>query len=131
MRNLDVHQQVHVFHFNGVVIQIMIVPMRLMRQIVIAIQLAILGCLAAEMENAFTKHGHGKLINVLKYIKVTKLIFNYSDGEADCADKSDEANCNTTTTETTSSKKTPINFDSNNCQDWMFKCANSKCVPYW
>lgn len=52
------------------------------------------------------------------------------DGEPDCADKSDEANC-TATIDTSTSKKTPINFDSNNCQDWMFRCANAKCVPYW
>lgn len=52
------------------------------------------------------------------------------DGEFDCADRSDESNCTTTNSETTS-RKTPINFDSSNCQDWMFKCSNNKCIPYW
>lgn len=57
-------------------------------------------------------------------------LFSHADGEPDCADKSDEANCNTTS-DTATSKKTPINFDSSNCQDWMFKCSNNKCIPYW
>lgn len=50
------------------------------------------------------------------------------DGEEDCADKTDEANC-TTTTE--SNKKSSINFNTGICQDWMFKCSNEKCIPYW
>lgn len=74
MRNLDVYQQVLAFHFNGVVIQTMTVPMLQMRPIVIEIQLAIRGCLAAEMENAFTRHGHGNIFTWLQILKFFKFI---------------------------------------------------------
>ncbi|XP_012284613.1 sortilin-related receptor [Orussus abietinus] len=48
------------------------------------------------------------------------------DGAEDCADGSDEANC-TTVTPLTPRPTVPLV----SCNDWMFKCSNKKCVPYW
>jgi hypothetical protein len=56
------HLRVPAFLFNGVVILITTVQMHRTKQIAIEIQLAIHGCLVAEMESAFTRHGHGMLI---------------------------------------------------------------------
>ena len=45
------------------------------------------------------------------------------------SDRSDEANC-TATVEP--NKKPGINFQTGDqCHDWMFKCSNNKCIPYW
>lgn len=51
------------------------------------------------------------------------------DGDFDCPDHSDEENC----TRVTQPPVTPTAaFDPNNpCHDWMFKCGNNKCIPYW
>lgn len=97
-----------------------------------ATQHATRGCSRAAMENAFTRHGRAvssRSFSFLFFNFLTRNFLFFADGEPDCADKSDEANC--TTTSDTTSKKTPINFDSTNCQDWMFKCSNNKCIPYW
>lgn len=55
------------------------------------------------------------------------------DGESDCDNGADELNCTTTTTPIPSVTKAPTNnnLPSDSCHDWMFKCANQKCVPYW
>ena len=54
------HQQVHAYLSNGDAILTMTVLTPRTKQIVIETPRAILGCLAAEMESVFTKHGRGK-----------------------------------------------------------------------
>ncbi|XP_034941871.1 sortilin-related receptor-like [Chelonus insularis] len=50
------------------------------------------------------------------------------DGDRDCRDGSDEMNC--TTHSTHEPPQSPV-LPTNSCNDWMFRCNNSKCVPYW
>ncbi|KAJ8922708.1 hypothetical protein NQ315_007743 [Exocentrus adspersus] len=53
------------------------------------------------------------------------------DGDNDCSDGEDEANCTTEKPDT--HRPNNNNFDSKNgtCQDWMFKCKNERCIPFW
>ncbi|XP_060532386.1 sortilin-related receptor-like isoform X2 [Cylas formicarius] len=60
-----------------------------------------------------------------------RCIFNtwVCDGDKDCTNGKDEENC--TKTEI---PKTPSNTflpKNNTCQDWMFKCQNDRCIPFW
>ncbi|GBP23516.1 Sortilin-related receptor [Eumeta japonica] len=59
------------------------------------------------------------------------------DGENDCGDdeKSDEKNCETTDKSKIiprpSTDKPAIFLVNTTCLDWMFKCDNGNCLPYW
>uniref|UniRef100_A0A336L6F8 Sortilin-related receptor n=1 Tax=Culicoides sonorensis TaxID=179676 RepID=A0A336L6F8_CULSO len=53
------------------------------------------------------------------------------DGENDCADQSDEKNCSNLNPSKSSNKTPPGYLPDDTCHDWMFKCSNQKCIPYW
>uniref|UniRef100_A0A182QTE4 Sortilin-related receptor n=1 Tax=Anopheles farauti TaxID=69004 RepID=A0A182QTE4_9DIPT len=62
------------------------------------------------------------------------------DGAQDCKDGSDEKDCQAIigvldpakSTEATPPSKPDINMmPGQECHDWMFKCKNKRCVPYW
>ncbi|XP_066145381.1 sortilin-related receptor-like [Euwallacea fornicatus] len=52
------------------------------------------------------------------------------DGDSDCFDGRDEKNCTSNKPEIS---KIPSAFQPKNrtCQDWMFKCKNEHCIPFW
>ncbi|XP_043466543.1 sortilin-related receptor-like isoform X3 [Leptopilina heterotoma] len=49
------------------------------------------------------------------------------DGDKDCNNGLDEQNC----TQTSAPPLFPPSLPTNSCNDWMFRCHNKKCVPYW
>ncbi|KAL0829250.1 hypothetical protein ABMA28_004072 [Loxostege sticticalis] len=56
------------------------------------------------------------------------------DGENDCGDaeESDEQNCNSTGHSKLLPRPTTEKIDfPTNCLDWMFRCENGNCLPYW
>ncbi|RZC34546.1 sortilin-related receptor-like [Asbolus verrucosus] len=59
------------------------------------------------------------------------------DGDKDCPNGEDEKNCTSSTpeggdvTDQFIPKMNELFLQNGTCQDWMFKCFNEKCIPYW
>lgn len=51
------------------------------------------------------------------------------DGDQDCVNGADEKNCSQTTGVPSRGRDSGNVFPV--CYDWMFKCANGRCIPYW
>lgn len=51
----------------------------------------------------------------------------FCDGDDDCVNGADEKNC--TNKFPLPPTSDPVAFPK--CYDWMFKCSNAKCIPYW
>lgn len=51
------------------------------------------------------------------------------DGDKDCPNGKDEENCKVPPSNARPTE--PPSAPNGQCHDWMFKCANSKCVPDW
>lgn len=64
---------------------------------------------------------------ITKKITTKKCRYSRLDGDHDCMNGADEANC----TQTTSEPNTRIENIMPTCHDWMYQCENDKCVPYW
>ena len=52
------------------------------------------------------------------------------DGDPDCADSSDEKDCDVIAKNSTDSLPQP-HFPRGECNEWMFKCSNEQCIPFW
>ena len=51
------------------------------------------------------------------------------DGDSDCADESDERDCIVPSGNRTNPPQPT--FPQGVCNEWMFKCSNEQCVPFW
>ncbi|ERL95566.1 sortilin-related receptor [Dendroctonus ponderosae] len=62
-----------------------------------------------------------------------RCIFNtwLCDGDRDCTDGRDELNCTTPKTEVTKFPNGFLPSQNDTCQEWMFKCKNDRCIPFW
>lgn len=48
------------------------------------------------------------------------------DGDTDCQNGADEKNCTNTRVQPSAPPAMAPT-----CHDWMYKCGNNRCVPYW
>lgn len=55
----------------------------------------------------------------------------WCDGDTDCDNGIDEKNCTTKPPKPVTPSSEGSFFPSIVCHDWMFKCANNKCIPTW
>lgn len=55
----------------------------------------------------------------------------WCDGDTDCEGGIDEKNCTTKPPKPVTPSSEGSFFPSIVCHDWMFKCANNKCIPTW
>ncbi|TRY76952.1 hypothetical protein TCAL_09210 [Tigriopus californicus] len=53
------------------------------------------------------------------------------DNQTDCSDGSDEVECNYNKTTTDAPNLPQPIFPNGDCNEWMFKCHNDQCIPFW
>lgn len=130
--NSDAKEVVNVYQMHGVVIATMIVMMTAMKRTVKRKNVNH-GCLHVVMADVFIIHGNAVRIIDRLYIQISFSLpfpqfFNFiSDGDNDCINGTDEQNCTDINAKGPASPPAIIPT----CHDWMYKCGNSRCVPYW
>lgn len=89
------------------------------------------GCSPVVMDDVFIIRGNVVSFSILLFCNIELYpcfrSFSWKDGDKDCTNGHDEANCTTTSTEPNS--KTDNIMPT--CHDWMFHCHNDRCVPNW
>lgn len=89
------------------------------------------GCSIVVTVVVFIKHGNAVRKfppEMIHSLKSNSILSFFKDGDYDCTNKADEENCNVTSP--TNLPNVP-DIMTPTCHDWMFRCQNDRCVPYW